>query len=82
MGFFKADVKCYHCGRVSGTVTGRQGAPIRQCVFTERGAAGPAEAPSGRIMCIHCGGPVFLDEVEILAARPLTAIAKRDRDVA
>lgn len=79
MSFFKADVKCYHCGRVSGTVTGRQGASIRQCVFIERGTAGPAAPPSGRIVCIDCGGPVFLDEVEILAARPLFTITKRDR---
>jgi hypothetical protein len=82
MAFFRADVKCYHCGRVSGTVTGRQGASIQECVFTGRGVPSGASTPPGRIVCAHCGGPVFLDEVEILAARPLAEIARREREVA
>jgi hypothetical protein len=80
MAFFRADVKCYHCGRISGSVTGRQGAPIQQCVFTARNHAGGGAEPGGRIVCTHCGGPVFLDEIEIIAARPQAEIARRERE--
>ena len=79
MAFFKADVKCYHCGRVSGTVTGPQGAPIRHCSFTPRGSTSPAEGLAGRIACTHCAGPVFLDEIEVIAARPLQQISRKER---
>lgn len=82
MAYFKADVKCYHCGRVSGTISGVHGRPLRECTFTKRGSFTAEAMPSGTVHCAHCNGPVFLDDIEVMAARPLEQIARRERDVA
>jgi hypothetical protein len=58
-----ADVKCYHCGHISGHIVGVRGAPLRVANFVpRRGYAGPAVRPGSRLRCERCSGPVFLEE--------------------
>ncbi len=75
----RADVNCYHCGRLSGTwewpaaTTGDYG------TFQE-----PAEGRrlAGRLRglrCLHCGGPVFLDEIRRLTPPAVYALQRPRR---
>lgn len=58
------DVKCYHCGHVSGQLAGERDAPLNQRQFVPcRGYDKALPAPGSRIRCERCDGPVFLDEV-------------------
>ncbi len=58
------DVKCYHCGHISGQLEGEREAPLNQRQFVpRRGYGKPLPAPGARIRCERCNGPVFLDEV-------------------
>jgi hypothetical protein len=59
------DIKCFHCGFVSGQLVGPPGVP--------RGARDFIPSPElptshvihpGRPRCARCGGPCFLDEIE------------------
>lgn len=57
------DVKCYHCGHVSGQLEDEGG---RRRFRPRAGFQGSLPAPGERIRCERCGGPVFLDEVRTL----------------
>ena len=62
-----ADVKCYYCGHVSGRLEGDRGAPLAAAIFRPRpGYQGPAPRP-GAIRCERCQGPVYLEDVRLLA---------------
>ncbi|HWQ29067.1 MAG TPA: hypothetical protein VNN12_08600 [Dehalococcoidia bacterium] len=65
------DVKCYHCGHVSGQI--EQEGRLRR-FRPRRGFRGELPAPGRRIRCERCGGPVFLDEV-----RTLTGLERMSR---
>jgi hypothetical protein len=74
--FTVADVKCYHCGFVSGEITVEQGRPLQAGKFT----AVPAYETStvhemvkrfGNLRCFRCQGPVFLDDVRNVRPRPV-----------
>lgn len=57
------DVKCLHCGYISGKWVGQGGTPVIETGFTPgspRTAADDAGAP---VRCVRCDGPVLLDEV-------------------
>lgn len=76
----RADVKCYHCGHVSGQIEGDFADP--RALWNYRPFAGPtAQLPRQQIRCVRCNGPVFLDDIETVrhqprcADRTLTAIA-------
>jgi hypothetical protein len=59
-----ADVKCYHCGHVSGQITGPKGGPLRITRFAPRpGFKGQLPGPGSRLRCERCKGPVFLEDV-------------------
>ena len=58
-----ADVKCYHCGHISGQIFGRQNQPLRVSDFVpRRGYTGPEMRPGMKLRCERCGGPVFLED--------------------
>ncbi len=61
----KGDVKCLHCGFVSGSWVGAGGAPLTTAGFTGVSVSG-AEGPGGgrAIHCIRCRGPVILHEAQ------------------
>jgi DNA-directed RNA polymerase subunit RPC12/RpoP len=63
-----ADVKCYHCGHVSGQVVGPKNAPLRPRNFIPRpGYVGELPRAGMRLRCERCRGPVFLEDVSPLS---------------
>jgi hypothetical protein len=73
-----ADVKCYHCGHISGEATLAAGSQTVVTAFHP--AAGNCTSPSavqqGHLRCCRCGGPVFLDETRVV--RPLPVLTLED----
>ena len=71
------DVKCYHCGHVSGQVEGTKEAKKAKLVltiFTPRaGYKGPKYKAGDRLCCERCEGPVFLED---LRKKPLDILPK------
>jgi len=58
-----ADVKCYHCGHISGQIFGVRHRPLKVSNFVPRpGYAGPEVRPGMRLRCERCQGPVFLED--------------------
>jgi hypothetical protein len=73
--FLVADLKCYMCGSVAGSIESEQTpnsvAPLGSPVFfrqTGRDQAVPI-ANWRRLRCDRCGGPLFLDETDIITRR-------------
>lgn len=66
-----SDVKCYHCGHVSGQVEGTR--TDRLVFHTFRPRAGYRGEPprGGRLRCDRCQGPVFLEDIRPLAEAPI-----------
>ena len=59
----KGDVKCLHCGFISGTWVGAGGAPLTISGFKPpEGQPAPAADPNCTLHCGRCDGPVFLDD--------------------
>lgn len=76
----RGEVKCYHCGHVSGTLewNGRPGGPG---IFTPTGGSQHSVVNLGQLRCSRCGGPVFLDEFEVVTidTADLLAAARDER---
>jgi len=69
-----ADLKCYLCGHVSGSVEGEQarGEAWRgwRHIFLGGGADRPRSAVDIRsIRCARCRGPVYLDDTQFVTRR-------------
>lgn len=68
--YLTADVKCYLCGSVSGSIeSDRQ--PLPRSVMLRR--AGEEHAVQvldwRRLRCIRCNGPIYLDEADVVTRR-------------
>jgi hypothetical protein len=71
-----ADVKCYHCGHVSGELVGARATPIKEWTFEP--VAGPSRVVGARLRCIRCEGPVYLEDVRPFdASDPVRALKRR-----
>ena len=58
-----ADVKCYHCGHISGQIVSQRGEQLRVSNFMPRpGYSGELPKPGSRLRCERCKGPVFLED--------------------
>jgi len=57
------DVKCLHCGYISGKWVGKGGTPVIESGFTPGSPRPAADDSSAAVRCARCDGPVFLDEV-------------------
>ncbi len=58
------DVKCYHCGHVSGQVEGTRTDRLVIRTFTPReGYTGTPPKRGQRIHCERCEGPVYLEDL-------------------
>jgi hypothetical protein len=59
----KGEVKCLHCGFISGRWVGMKGSPLLLSGFTPREPreTTPADA---LVRCARCDGPVYLEDVE------------------
>jgi hypothetical protein len=73
--FFVADLKCYMCGSVSGSIESEQsltaaipsGSPV---LLRQTGRDQPVQIADWRRMrCDRCGGPLFLDETDVVTRR-------------
>jgi hypothetical protein len=62
----KGDVKCLHCGFISGSWVGEKGVPVTVAGY--RPATGtpeePPADPGSPVRCGRCDGPVFLEDLE------------------
>jgi hypothetical protein len=74
--FFVADLKCYMCGSVVGSVESEQSlaaAPqtVRPVLLRQGGRDAPAQQVLNwkRLRCDRCGGPLFLDESDVVTRR-------------
>jgi hypothetical protein len=74
----QAEVKCYHCGRVSGSWQWRAGTGPAWGVLATAGGADRVPLALARLRCQHCGGPVFLDDVDEVRA-PSVLVFDRPR---
>ena len=73
-----ADVKCYHCGHISGQIIAERNAPLNVTNFVPRpGYQGPAPRPGVRLRCERCQGPVFLDNRTVVTPTPPIRIRPR-----
>ena len=74
--FFVADLKCYMCGSVAGSIESEQSLTVaphvpRPVVLRQPGRTQqPVQIVNWRQMrCDRCGGPLFLDEVDVVTRR-------------
>lgn len=56
------DIKCLHCGFLSGRWVGQKGAPLAASGLRAR-EDGPLNDPDALLNCARCSGPVFLEDV-------------------
>lgn len=54
------DIKCLHCGFISGSWVGPKGTPLT--LSGMKGESRPADDPAAMVRCNRCAGPVFLDD--------------------
>ena len=74
------DVKCYHCGHISGQVEGVRTSRLVLHKFTPRpGYKGPLPGPGQRLRCERCAGPVFLEDLRPAPAPLLSMIPPASR---
>jgi hypothetical protein len=72
---YTADLKCYMCGSVAGSIESEQAltsaaGPARPVLLRQSGSDQPiAIANWRRLRCDRCGGPLFLDEAEVITRR-------------
>ncbi len=58
------DVKCYHCGHVSGQIEGTRTRRLVIHAFTPReGYKGSPPKTGDRLRCERCQGPVYLEDL-------------------
>jgi hypothetical protein len=71
-----ADVKCYHCGHVSGELIGARTTPLRDWTFEPR--KGEPRTAGPNLRCIRCNGPVYLEDVRpFVADDPVRTLKRR-----
>src|SRR5690242_7855559 len=73
--FFVADLKCYMCGSVAGSIESEQAltgaaqgsGPV---LLRQPGRENAVQVPNWRgLRCDRCGGPLFLDETDVVTRR-------------
>jgi hypothetical protein len=71
--FFVADLKCYMCGSVAGSIESEQSltaGPGNPVLLRQAGRDAAVQVPNWRrLRCDRCGGPLFLDETDIVTRR-------------
>lgn len=73
-----ADVKCYHCGWISGRITGLKGAPRQDWAYEDRAGERTPLATAKRLKCARCNGPVYAEDLRPRdMSEPLTPVTPR-----
>ena len=74
----RAELHCYHCGYIAARVEGRverMGAPITDShLSTPPSGPGFNARPGSAPRCGRCGGPLYIDEVEIIRYAPTVIV--------
>lgn len=61
------DVKCLHCGFISGRWVGASGAPVNMGGLKQpHDGAAAGTNPEDLVRCQRCEGPVFLDDASLV----------------
>lgn len=69
------DVKCYHCGHISGQVEGTRTDRLVLHTFKPRpGYQGSMPRRGQRLRCERCQGPVYLEDLRSVPADPLPVV--------
>ena len=81
------EIKCLHCGFISGRWMGRGGSPLTVAGFTPGAGAAPvAEAmrePAALVHCGRCGGSVYLEDVDrVISSTRLRRIRRMRQQIA
>ena len=64
--FVEADVKCFHCGQITGAVRTNRADRTSPLTFRAIGASADTPVRGGeQIRCHRCGGPTYFDEFEM-----------------
>lgn len=67
---FVADVKCYHCASIVGRLRSEELVKHQPALFQPEGEKGERSIERWQTLrCQRCGGPVYLDEAEIVRRR-------------
>lgn len=77
-----ADVKCYHCGYISGELIAEHDGNLRPEAFHPAATfKKPLPQPGEGIKCGRCGGPVYLEDLRVYRPRVMEPIkpARRGR---
>ena len=64
--YLEADVKCYHCGHISGSARVDRG--VANPITTFKPIGSDVETPienRAKLRCLRCGGPTYTDEFEV-----------------
>lgn len=74
----RAELHCYHCGYVAARVEGKVtsvGAPMTNSRLSKP-ATGPGFSlrPGRPPRCGRCGGPLYIDEVEVIRYAPTVIV--------
>jgi hypothetical protein len=72
--FFVADLKCYMCGSVAGSIESEQslqgGGLGKGVLLRPAGRDEAVQVANWRhLRCDRCGGPLFLDETDVITRR-------------
>jgi len=73
--FYVADLKCYMCGSVAGSLESEHAlnqstAPGLPVLLRQTGRDEPIQVGNWRrLRCDRCGGPLFLDEADVVTRR-------------
>jgi hypothetical protein len=79
------DIKCLHCGFISGRWVGPGGAPLTPPGYQPKQPqpAGEPQDPSALLRCARCEGPVFLDDVDpVISSTRLRRIRRLREQIA
>jgi hypothetical protein len=71
--YLVAEARCYWCGTLAGTLEGGWPLKLGALMFRpcgEHQAVVRARLNSRTFRCGHCGGPLFVDQFEIMTLRP------------
>lgn len=60
----QGDVKCLHCGFISGHWVGAKGSPVTVTGFSPNAGSLERVDESALVRCERCAGPVFLEDVD------------------
>lgn len=78
----KGDVKCLHCGFISGQWVGPSGAPLTFAGFRPA-AQREGRDPHAAVHCLRCDGPVVLEDASaVLSSRRIQRIRRLQEQIA